>query len=384
LSKHLGENGWDPYILTTNSAGPLPVELNHDHIFRVGDNTQAGAAVGTQNKNIFSKLKGVRSKLGLASRLMDRIWFTWYRPIKKLDLGVFKEAGFDLIIASYGPGAALFVGRFLSRKLRVPWIADFRDLAALHTDKWNGRNAAMRYVDSAIERWLLKKASALTTVSAGLQKALAAAHRLPTHVVYNGWEPSQHNAATPPVRHDACPYIYYAGRFYTHRLESIFMLVRALSRSDMVLKIRSLGPLDIEKKIADFSEECDVAAQVEILPPADPEVVDRESHAAAINLVVEDLDKSDDWKKGTLTGKFLPMLNLKPAILAIARDDSEIGEILDATRKGKLCFTPDQVVEYLNGGYLPFMGAGNENVLMYSKRMQAKLLADALDKVCGA
>ena len=162
------------------------------------------------------------------------------------------------------------------------------------------------------------------------------------------------------------------------------MLVRALSRSDMVLKIRSLGPLDIEKKIADFSEECDVAAQVEILPPADPEVVDRESHAAAINLVVEDLDKSDDWKKGTLTGKFLPMLNLKPAILAIARDDSEIGEILDATRKGKLCFTPDQVVEYLNGGYLPFMGAGNENVLMYSKRMQAKLLADALDKVCGA
>ncbi|MGI6445965.1 MAG: hypothetical protein ACOX2I_09660 [Candidatus Ozemobacteraceae bacterium] len=65
------------------------------------------------------------------------------------------------------------------------------------------------------------------------------------------------------------------------------------------------------------------------------------------NIVFEDLKHDFDFKKGVLTGKFLRLLIEKPPILAIARDDSEIGEILTQTKKGQLITSSEEVACFI-------------------------------------
>ncbi|VEF49592.1 TPR/glycosyl transferase domain protein [Bacillus freudenreichii] len=384
LSKYLKECDWEPFVLTTNSVGHLNVAINEGNIIRIGTHPQKTTEIQSPS-NKGNKILSMKRKIGLNFRVFDRTYFSWYREITKMNLEELKQKNFDIIIASFGPGAALYAGKFLSRKLNIPWIADFRDLGALYKDLNFKRNFVTSAIDFSLERNLLKTASAITTVSNGLKEELNLHYNNPSYVIYNGWEDTTIENEEK-VSLDERPYIYYAGRFYPHQLESIFLLFNCLNKSklNIKVKIRSLGPGYLNDILLKYAKEIGLNKKIEMLPAASPTVVEFESMNSLVNLVVEDLDKKYRWKKGTITGKLLPLL-IKPApILAIARDDSEIGEILESTCKGKLCSTESQIESFLlKMGKYKEKCISKENineVLFFSKERQAKELANILNK----
>ena len=377
-------NGWKPFVLTTFSQGDLNPQVSDKQIIRVGNHP--GLQVEKSYRNIFlSKLTVLRKHLGFSFRVFGPQLFSWSQLVLSDSALIekLKQENFTCIIASYGPPSALRLGHYLSKLLNTPIVYDFRDLGALHEGDEYSQNIVAQSLDRLFEKKYLKNASALTTVSYGLAEKLAKHYRVKTEVIYNGWAPISYAL---PERSGLLnvvirkPFIYYAGRFYEHRLDAIYCLLQSIKNTPYYLVLRSLGPEYLESKIIAYAKLQNVADRVIVLPPATATVVNYEQTQSAVNLVVEDLDNKYPTKKGVLTGKFLQLLTLTAPVLAIARSDSEIGSILDKTAKGRLVSNAEQLAIFFEQvTSKPGLYSKGEAIVNYSKERQAAKLCRLLD-----
>jgi len=379
------ENGWEPYILTTHSKGDLNFGGGEEIIYRKGFLPELDL-----NKNreslLVKKINSFRRKLGFLFRIFDSALYKWSNQIlndgaliRELD-----EKKFDVIVASYGPSSVLRIGSFLSSKLSVPIVYDFRDLGALHEGADFKQNYIARLIDKKLEGFYLSGCKGITTVSHGLAERLKENYEVDVRVVYNGWAALEGGGIESKDNESDVPYIYYAGRFYEHRMKSFFLLIDSIGETSYRLVIRSLGPRFLEDAIIEYAAEKNVQDRIRILPRATSETIEKESHAASINLVVEDMDRTYRSTKGTLTGKFMQLLVYDAPVLAIAREDSEIGDILRVTEKGALVSDFDGIkyfFEEIKNDQLAY--PGNKSLSKFSKKMQAIGLARFLDEVIG-
>lgn len=381
LIPFLKQLGWEPYVLTTNSEGSLPTHLDEEFIFRFGDHPDSKAIAYISEKKP-SLINAFRMKHGLALRTVDSTYKSWYlKHLRNKQLiEQLQQHHFDLIITSFAPSACLWAGAYFSKQLNVPFIADFRDLAALHIDDCIQINHCIRLIDMQIEKYLLKNCATITTVSSGLANEITKLHNKTAHVIYNGWynTPSTTDVTKPSgLEQD---YVFYAGRFYNGRLDAVFLLLNALKFSNLSFVARSLGPENLENEILAYATEIGVKDQVRLLPPITPNELLAEQVNAKANLVFEELDKSVAYKRGVLTGKFLQLLTFKPPVLCIARDDSEIGDVLHETNRGALASNATEVQSFLQS-----LQQANAYPLdltklqKYSKQEQAKKLVNLVE-----
>jgi hypothetical protein len=128
----------------------------------------------------------------LAQRRPD-LFFLWEYNAKRV-LG--QRSTWDFVISTHGPSASHSIAYHLKKKgLTKRWIADYRDL---WTDNYPYSGLwPFNLYESWLEKKLLKKADAATTVSEPLAKTLQ--HRypnLPVFTVENGFEPADLSALT--------------------------------------------------------------------------------------------------------------------------------------------------------------------------------------------
>lgn len=386
IASFFPELGWEPYILTTKSKGQLTTDISEKNIIRLGsypNDILNSETIPPIKQSYFSTQ---RKKLGIYFRSFDSSNLSWISHKDFVELSnQIEPLNIDLIIASYGPSATLIIGAVLSKKLNIPWIVDFRDLGALYKDRFSKRYPLIEYIDKSFEYRLIKSASTMTTVSEGLCDSLQLAYRKKTHVIYNGWmSNSVYNKSTleNDIFQSELPYIYYAGRFYQHQMESVFLLIDSLAAQDCLLIIRSLGPTDLEDIISTYARKKQMIEKVKILPPVKPDVIAKEQSNATINLVIEDLDYTFDEKRGVLTGKLLQLLTYSPPILAIARHDSEIGKVLEQSKKGILVSTPREIQVFLEKVLVKGARYDTDFHLInrYSKEEQAKKMIKIMNE----
>lgn len=374
------KNGWKSFILTTNSSGDLDLGINHKQIFRVGNHP--GLNLNEDNKN--NNLRNIRKKLGFSFRVMDTALFKWSNEVLyNQDLiNELKMESFDIIIASYGPSSALRIGNKLSKILDIPVVYDFRDLGALHEGEDYKQNLIARNIDRALEVKYLKNAAAITSVSEIFVNRMEKRYNKLAEVIYNGWSNPKELKVDDMSMISEKPYMYYAGRFYRHRIESIFLVINSLKFSNYDLIIRSLGPIEIEKEIIEFAKDRGVYNQIKILPATTAHIVAYESSKASINLVFESLNKENELMKGVITGKLLQLLVINAPILAVARSDSEIGWILKKTNKGRLVSNKDEIINFFKKlSCSSEEYKGNSETYLFSKEKQAYNLCKILDEV---
>jgi hypothetical protein len=400
LVPHLEGHGWTPWVLTTPGSGPLPVRIPEERVFRIGRNSNRlpatlTDAAGRSRRSVLGIRSGVKALARWAvDRTGSRVYslypanFDWYhQAVRARDPIQHWLPPIDIVVGSFQPSGALLIAAHFARLLGVPWLADVRDVASLIPGR---RNPLARRADRWIERRLFRSAAGFLTVSPTLAQTLEATHRRPAAVIYNGWDLDSEVTADSPgpfadhQMHAPAPsYLHYAGLLYAHRMPAAQAVLEALrARPGVSWKVRSLGPAVLEKALVNQAQRLGVADRLEILAPADPAVIRRESEGALANIVLEDLDCRDPSGRGTLTGKFLKLLPAPAAVLAVARQDSDIGPILVRTAKGRLCSSADTVAAFLedverrSGGFL-----GNADaVAEYSMPAQAAALARLLDE----
>ena len=183
------------------------------------------------------------------------------------------------VIYSTGPHwVSHLVAVVLSRLLRVPWVADFRD-------PWYGNpwgvvitegSQAHRRADAALERWVVHCASRITCAVNGIQQLLATRYPQKAacmETVYNGFDPDMVDPIVPrSLGEGGCVFVH-AGTLYGPRspiplLDGLKRL-RAESPAEAPrLRIVFVGLSTYNgRPLADIARERGVADCVGIIPP---------------------------------------------------------------------------------------------------------------------
>jgi glycosyltransferase involved in cell wall biosynthesis len=304
-----------------------------------------------------------------------------YRPMVRKGLDVIARHGVDLIIATSPPEVVFFVARTLSRRTGIPWVADFRDLWFRDMRLYQSRLASS--LSGPVNRWLVKDASVLVTVSRGLQERLSAYLGRDVLVSYNGYFENEPERA-PPIasRADSKVQIVYTGRLYPGRRdpEPLFQALRMLKSQVPGLAERLsvhffgfdgpvLQPLITRHSVAD----CVVSH---------PFVPYRESIGLQRGAdVLLFLDWTAPGAEGVLTGKLFEYLGSGRPILALGnRRDTEAAAIIAQAEAGITLVRQEEIVEYLkrllSSGRPPDIPEGSARI--YSRERQARELLERL------
>ena len=158
---------------------------------------------------------------------------------------VHRAVPFDAVLTSGPPHSAHLVGRALRRRTGLPWIADFRDpWTDIHYNRKLPRTAPAHRLDAALERSVLREASAVTTVSPSLRALLASKVDRPPefcHVIYNGFD-AEDFAADLPEPDSAAFVLGYVGTLYEQPEALWQALARLRERGEVArLRVRLVG-----------------------------------------------------------------------------------------------------------------------------------------------
>ena len=390
MARYMPDFGWQPTVLAPNSVGSIVHGIPEEKIIRIGHHRQNSVSYEDKNQSGGWSRMGhpfyrAAKKWRLTLRSMDTSVFHWGRSVWAERNQVLKLLPpVQCVVSVFGPAAPHWLGRYFSKQLQAPWVADFRDLCALYPEH---RSRLTMPLDVFIERFMTKRAAGFTTVSPSLKKIMARTFKIKGTIIYNGWDGSQlgtEEETEPPVSKNEPLSIYYGGRLYPHQLQSLDLLFRCLKQNPRFrLVLQTLGPPELEAEVRSLLAQRNLQDQVSFRKPEPPHRAAKRARTASINLVTSDLNGTHEWSKGVLSGKLMELLGIKPPILCIARPDSDIGPILQSTEKGRLCSSSEEIDAFLKSAALDNgLYCGNEEeVARFSRRAQAKQFCAFLDQI---
>jgi hypothetical protein len=366
--------GWEPYVLTTESSGDLPVLIPEKNIVRIGEHCDSKKILVKEEgyKGLSPLLKllyFIYRKLSISMESLDRFVFSWRKEVLK-NIDKIKEIKPDVIIASTSPVVCLWLGRDISAKLNIPWVADFRDACSIYnTSKFPFAKA----IDKMIDKRTVKTASSMTTVGPYLAELMEEFYNKKVYVISNGFKKERLQFLKQKTENNP-KIIYYAGRFHPHRLKALKLLIEWLIKKgdNLKLVIRSLGPKEANEEILKLAEKTN---KVDLLDPASAETILEEEKNADFLAIFEDLSK-DKVFKGTMPGKIFEYLPYSGTILAVARPDSDMKTILRQTNRGKVVSNFEELNDFFSK---PKLNPDIEALKIYTREHQAKKLCSLLD-----
>ncbi|KAB8036831.1 glycosyltransferase [Silvanigrella paludirubra] len=189
-------------------------------------------------KNKFIQISHKKGILGIY-RMPDPKDF-WIRKASKFITNEIKP---DLIVSSCGPYSTHLVAYFAKRKNKnIKWIADYRDLWT--SNPFYSGIFPFNRVEKIIEKYILKKANLITTVSHGLKNELEIMLDQNVYVVENGFDEddSKNISNTPFYPNDDIIRLIYTGTIYEKYYQSIELLFNLIAES---VKIKPLLKINL-------------------------------------------------------------------------------------------------------------------------------------------
>jgi glycosyltransferase involved in cell wall biosynthesis len=143
------------------------------------------------------------------------------------------EQPHDLVIATYGPGSNLIVGRALASAFKLPLVVDFRDLWSTLPMKNAFPTRLHRAAARRLEHSVVHKASRLLAVAPAMAQDLAATHGLANEhaiAITNGFDPNDAARVRDERPSGARPFrLMYTGTVHVHyNLMPLWNAVRTL------------------------------------------------------------------------------------------------------------------------------------------------------------
>ncbi len=228
LATYLPEFGWDVSVLTR------PLGETPEIAARVVPAPVLGASL---ESNVRSALNGNARTASAPRRALrwakEALLFPdrtvgWVPPAVARGLAVSAESRFDAVLSTAMPASVHIVAATIARSRGLPWVADYRDL-------WSGnpyllRAGARAHAERALERFLIRRAQAVTTISPPLGVSLERLHGRRVQVIPNAYDPREWSRYDAIAPHDF--EFCYTGSLYDGRRSPrlLFEAVGALRR----------------------------------------------------------------------------------------------------------------------------------------------------------
>lgn len=305
---------------------------------------QAGRPVSRPGLRLLTWLKKAYRSCG---RYPDR-YGSWIR-------GAFHEGKYlfttnawkpDVIVATYPPLSAFYVGSRLAAWANVPWVADFRDV---DSHRKPGAEFAWRErLDRIIEKKLLRNVAGMTTISKPLADALRRIHDAPCEVIMNGCDPdaasgAQDLAAVHQFTSDRVN-IVYTGRGYPGKYD-VSPLFRALV--SMGGSLEQFAVWFYGREVEEYAQEArrfGLTSIVHCQNPVEYAQCRQIQRAADVLLLFQWNDPEVD---GIIPAKFYEYIVAARPILAVGRPDTVLGAAIRDHTLGLASSDPQQIADWL-------------------------------------
>lgn len=294
----------------------------------------------------------------------------------------------DCIFSSLKPVSTAFVGAGIQARTKVPWIAEYRDPWSMSPYMHANRLAPIRYVESRVERQLMRRSVHLVCVTEYWSARLAAFHHKDVTCIPHGFDNFDYHSH---VTQDSCFTLVYTGVIYPDKrnprplFEAIAELHRAGAIQEGDIRVAFYGP-NLREALEGLAAASNVREFIEIHSEVSfSESLLRQQQATALLL----LSWEDARDAGTLTSKVFAYLGAKRPILALAYEGGELARLVRDTGCGVVANTPAQIKAVLStwlhenreSGRLSSWFNPVEAILKrYERQTQAETLARLLDK----
>jgi glycosyltransferase involved in cell wall biosynthesis len=389
FSKFLPKFGWKPFILTSarDPSDPryqptmiiegLPPD---SQIMRVIHGTDEEATATLQrNSSISMKLRYLfYPDYAHPPGLLDKMLNETVRLLGSLK--------FDVIYATYDPLASLTLGAYLSAKLHIPWIADFRDIHEQDLAE-NFRMKLLQFRWSLRRKILTRKAAAIITVSRNHAAVLGEKLNRHVHVIPNGFDPTTYH---PIDNHHSTKFtITYMGRILFQWLRNPEYLLQAI---DILLEHNdiALNDLDVSFYGTDRDVLLPIISQykcrscIKVHPRVPYNDVPGILQQSCVLLLL-----TEHGRKGILTTKAFEYMATKRPILCVPNDHDELEQLLNKTKSGISCGSAEETASIIKEWYNEWKITGtiqcnsdDKEVREYSREKQTGQLAALLESVC--
>ncbi|MBI1730859.1 glycosyltransferase [Candidatus Acetothermia bacterium] len=420
FAKFLPESGWEPIVVTVNPltdrytrSGPLRDDLRIGVVYRVKDRSLNEIFYWLYSKIKLSgrALKKTESKSskGSARVLEENRLIKFYRQVicfpdeswlwlifgtREVSRIIEKERP-DLIFSSSLPNTAHWMASLMSRKYKIPWVADFRDLWT--QNPYLERVQFLKGLEERLERRVMSRASAMTTVSEGLQQELRSRYSQQVFVIPNGFDRDDlqaggvKNSALRANTENPKFIITLTGTIYSEKsdpsalFEALLLLLRERELSKSEIEVRFYGRKQefvrslIDGKFQELKEIVKLFGEV----PREQALEAQLQSTILLLLVWTDLRA-----QGVYTGKVFEYLAAEKPILSIGPPGGVLETLLARTKAGLQATESNKVAtilkhwlgEFRTYGKVPFEGDHAE-IEKYSRRGQTKMLAEVFEYV---
>ena len=340
LLRYLPSAGWDVTIATALLEGAEPdiVQTPYidasDTLKRLiglkGASAHAQLGIEPPARGVKRTLKQAAVAWGYRLTSYPDAQIGWLRARGTIDRLV-QSGRFEVVLSSSPPFTTDLM--LASLRLPIPWVADYRDL-------WSESNyystQARKTADAVLERWTLRKVSALTTISEPMASILRSHRRsLDVDVVPNAFDPQEWDGI--PFEVEPRCTIVYAGQLFGGRRDPRPLFAAARSLIDAQLVEEEELAFHFYSKAEPWLTECiadyGLGKNVRVFGHVDRETVMRAERRADRLLVLL-------WEggntEGILTGKLFEYLGARRRILGVGGPiHSAVDELLSATDSGE-------------------------------------------------
>lgn len=407
--KYLPDFGWSPVVLTVREGAypaldstlrqdvPATVDVHRTtawdpyqlYAWLTGqsddDAVVQGSVEGREDSWQEQLARWVRANLFLPDARVGWVPFAAWRGRQLL-----ASNRIDAVLTTGPPHSTHLAGAALEGWTGVPWVADFRD-------PWTDINyyhelphtRLARRIDRTLERMVLRRAKAVTTVSPTWRRLLDekadGTGERSVRVVQNGYDEADVERGRHSVEEEQFVLTHVGSLYASRNPLGVWRAIRRLRDASAVprLRIRLVGMVDptVREVLRDLSLD-DITEVVSYVPHE--EAVAYMQRAGLLLLSIEDFPAS----AGMLTGKIYEYLATGRPILGVGDPDGDAAALLRKTEGGRLFGRRDVegLAQFLRAHYedwaneTPRAGASSEALHPYRRRAQTERMAAILNE----
>jgi glycosyltransferase involved in cell wall biosynthesis len=410
FAKYLPEHGWQPTILTLRPEHAAYPDRDERLLDEVPPTTPVERTRGWDPYAAYARLLGRDKddavgvgfvgegtpnwKQRLARWIRANIFLPdarigWVPFAVRRGLALLREGACEAVLTTGPPHSTHLAGLALSRFTKRPWIADFRDpWTEIDYAGELPMTGAARWLDAAMERHVLRSASAVTVVTPRWKRDLR--QRAPGghyRLLRNGYDPEAFAAPAEPQR-DVFS-ITHLGNMNAARKSTV--LWKALARLDAPrrlpkVRVRLVG--NVDPVVLETARTLGVEGLVEQQPFVPHAEATRLMQRSALLLLA--INRAAN-RMGIIPGKAYEYAAAGRPVLSIGPVEGDAAEVVREAQAGRTFGYEDVagVARFLERHYEAWKqgespaGAPTEAAEPFSRRAQSGALADLLGEVAG-
>lgn len=409
--KYLPEYGWQPIVLTVSNGqfpardesllkeipGNIIVERTHIYepydLYRLFTGRKKGSAIDVNVINKDNQKTGFKDKVAefiRATFFIPDARIGWIFSAKKAVRELHRKFNFDAVYSSSPPYTCSLIARYAHRKLKLPWIAGFRD-------PWTGFISSPKrwFLPAAIDRKMeysvFSESDAVECAWEGIIKDAIGKYpdldKSKFYHVPNGFDSSDF-PMIENVKNEKFT-LTYSGSLYGRRnpsslFEALESLIRLgeINPNEFILRFVGRFGAEVEEMFAraSFRNSIETISYVPHKKSIEYLIL-----SDSLLLIVDESKESEE----IVPGKVYEYIGVSKPIIAIAHKDSAIAKLMEETGSGIVAHQSEvEKIASIFKKYFDDWKTGNstfrpdkELIKSYERREAAGKLAELLENL---